>query len=261
MMKIPEYIRNVAVVGHLHHGKTAFLDMLVSQTHALDWSLAKNERYTDVHDLERSRGMTIKSKPISLIQSDLKGKSHLFNFIDTPGHVNFSDEVSAAVRVADGALLVVDVVEGVMIHTEQIIRHLLLERTPFALVINKVDRLILELRLPPTDAYFKIKHTIEEVNNVISKLGFDLRLSPEKGNVAFASTLMGWSFTLKSFAKLYANRHGDIEIDEFAKRLWGDIYFNPEKRCFARKPVEGSPNRTFIQFILEPLYKLYATVT
>ena len=83
------------------------------------------------------------------------------------GHVNFSDEVSAAVRICDGALVIVDVVEGVMVNTEHIIQHLITEGIPMMLCINKLDRLILELKLPPNDAYFKIKFAIEEVNNVV----------------------------------------------------------------------------------------------
>lgn len=81
--------------------------------------------------------------------------------------MNFSDEATAAIRIADGALVVVDVVEGVMCTTEKMIKHLVAEKVPITLLINKIDRLILELKLPPADAYFKIKHTIEEANSVI----------------------------------------------------------------------------------------------
>jgi U5 small nuclear ribonucleoprotein component len=89
-----------------------------------------------------------------------------------------------------------------MAHTERLIKQMVSQKIPFVLVVNKIDRLILELKLPPQDAYFKLKHTIEEVNNVLSKIS-DIRLSPEKGNVAFACPQMGWCFTLKSFAKMY----------------------------------------------------------
>lgn len=94
-----------------------------------------------------------------------------------------------------------------MCNTERIIRHCIQEKVALTLVVNKVDRLILELKLPPTDAYFKLKHTIEEVNTIIAQTpgGEGIRLSPELGNVSFASSQMGWCFTLKSFAKLYAD--------------------------------------------------------
>lgn len=86
MTSYPDLIRNVAVVGHLHHGKTAFVDSLVRQTHAAKWDQdASYDRYSDVHELERDRGISIKSMPMSLILPDLKGKSYLINLLDTPG--------------------------------------------------------------------------------------------------------------------------------------------------------------------------------
>ena len=104
---------------------------------------------------------------MSLVLSTTGGKSHLIHLVDTPGHVNFVDEVASAIRLADGILLVVDVVEGVMVNTEAIIRHAVQENVKITLVINKIDRLILELRIKPADAYYKVKHTIEEVNTAI----------------------------------------------------------------------------------------------
>ncbi|KAL8739362.1 MAG: hypothetical protein Q9190_007841, partial [Brigantiaea leucoxantha] len=272
LMNFPEQIRNIAFAGHLHHGKTALMDMLVHQTHDFRQREEKKIgrkrdeqlRYTDVHHLERERGMSIKAAPMSLVLSGTKGKSHLFNIVDTPGHVNFVDEVAAAFRLVDGVVLVVDVVEGVQINTEQIIKYAVLEDLPMTLIVNKMDRLILELKLPPTDAYFKLKHVIEEVNTVIETTlpgqGEKRRLSPEKGNVAFACSDMGWCFTLPSFAKMYAESYPDSEFDpkEFGRRLWGDIFFNPRRRSFTRKGTEEQSKRTFVSFILEPVYKLYS---
>ncbi|KAH9929728.1 P-loop containing nucleoside triphosphate hydrolase protein [Fomitopsis serialis] len=251
MTAFPEFVRNVAVVGHLHHGKTALMDMLVFETHKMVWDSDHQTRYTDTHVLSRERGISINF-----------GKSHLVHLIDTPGHVNFVDEVASAVRLVDGVVLVVDVVEGVMVNTEHIIRHCLQEGVKMTLVVNKIDRLILELRIKPADAYYKIKHTIEEVNTVISGINPDpaLRMSPENGNVAFASTDMHWCFTLRSFAQMYADTYGPLDVSSFADRLWGNIYFNTETRKFSRKPADPEANRTFVHFILEPLYKLYTQV-
>ncbi|KAJ9113090.1 hypothetical protein QFC20_001977 [Naganishia adeliensis] len=230
MMDHPSMIRNVAVAGHLHHGKTSLMDTLVLETHQLTW--------------------------------DADAPSHLINLMDTPGHVNFVDEVASCARLSDGIVLVVDVVEGVMSNTEAIIKHALQEGLPMVLVINKMDRLILELRLPPSEAFFKIKHTIEEVNSVIASINPDesLRLSPERGNVAFASTQMGWVFTLRSFAQMYNDTYGAVDIDELAPRLWGNIYFNEKSRKFSKKPADPETRRSFVHFILEPLYKLYTQV-
>ncbi|ORY57172.1 P-loop containing nucleoside triphosphate hydrolase protein [Pseudomassariella vexata] len=272
LMNYPDQIRNVALAGHLHHGKTSFMDMLVMETHDIGERLEKRSgkkrdeqlRYTDVHVLERERGVSVKAAPMSLVLQSTKGKSHLFNIIDTPGHVNFVDEVAASLRLVDGVALVVDVVEGVQVNTEQIIKHAVLEDIPMTLIVNKVDRLILELRLPPTDAYFKLKHCIEEINTIIENTipgaGEKRRLSPEKGNVLFACSEMGWCFTLQSFAKMYADNFPGVIMDEFAKRLWGDVYFNPKKRTFSRKPLQGEnrAKRSFISFILEPIYKVFS---
>ncbi|KAH8991981.1 Calreticulin family-domain-containing protein [Lactarius akahatsu] len=262
MMSFPDMVRNVAVVGHLHHGKTALLDMLIFETHKIDWNADKQTRYTDVHVLSREREISIKSSPISLVLQTTAGKSHLVHLMDCPGHVNFVDEVASSIRLVDGIILVVDVVEGVMVNTETIIRHALQEGIPITLVVNKIDRLILELRLPPLDAFYKIKHTIEEVNTFISGIdpSPDLRLSPERGNVCFASTDMGWCFTLRSFAQMYAETYGSLDVVAFADRLWGDIYFNNNTRKFTRKAVDPESPRTFVQFVLDPLYKLYSQV-
>ena len=270
LMNFPEQVRNIAFAGHLHHGKTALMDMLVMQTHDLDERLDKRTgrkreeqlRYTDVHVLERERGISVKAAPMTLVLQGTRGKSHLFNILDTPGHVNFVDEVAASLRLVDGVVLVVDVVEGVQINTEQIIRHAVLEDLPLTLVINKVDRLILELKLPPSDAYFKLKHVVEEVNTVIESTipgrGERRRLSPEKGNVAFACSEMGWFFTLPSFAKMYADSYPDVNAKDLSVRFWGDIFFNPRRRSFTRKGVEEGSKRTFVNFVLEPIYKLYS---
>ncbi|EWC45145.1 putative U5 small nuclear ribonucleoprotein component [Drechslerella stenobrocha 248] len=279
-MSFPDQVRNVAVAGHLHHGKTAFMDMLVLETHIIDQKKAVGRReepqlrYTDVHTLERERGVSIKSSPMSLVLQSSAGKSHLVNIMDTPGHVNFVDEVASSFRLADGVVLIVDVVEGLMINTEQIVRYAVAEGLPLVLVINKMDRLMLELKIPPTDAYFKVKHAVEQVNTIIAEAApgrDDLRLSPEKGNVCFASTKMRWCFSLKSFAKMYADTHAGgrsnesgnaeagFDVEGFAKRMWGDIYFSSGSRKFTRqKAAEQGAKRTFVHFVLEPLYKLYA---
>ena len=272
LMNFPDQMRNIALAGNLHHGKTALMDMLVLETHNIAHRLEHRTgkkrdeqlRYTDVTIVERERGVSAKAAPMSLVLQSTKGKSHLLNIIDTPGHVNFVDEVAAALRLVDGVALVVDVVEGVGVNTEKIIKHAILEGLPLVLILNKMDRLILELRLPPVDAYFKLKHVIEQVNTVIESTipgsGAERRVSPEKGNVLFACSSMGWCFTLPSFAKMYADMYPGVNTEEFAKRLWGDIYYNPKKRTFSRKPLAGETRaaRSFVNFVLEPIYKVFS---
>ncbi len=153
----------------------------------------------------------MKSTPVTLVLPTSAGKSYLVNVCDTPGHVNFSDEAVAGLRAADGAVVVVDAVEGVMMNTERLIKAAAADRLPIVLVITKVDRLIVELHIPPADAYYKLLHTIEEVNGLLAAAagsGVAQRVSPELGNVCFASGLNGWIFSLESFAQVRAPRWG-----------------------------------------------------
>ncbi|RIB07571.1 P-loop containing nucleoside triphosphate hydrolase protein [Gigaspora rosea] len=124
-----------------------------------------------LNTLERDRGVSIKSMPMTLILQDTKSKSYFFNIMDTTGHVDFVDEVTAVLRLYDVAVIVVDVIKGVHIGS-------------------------LELKLPPNDAYYKLKYTIEEVNFIISQYaqGRNLCISPERGSVCFTSSQMGWCF-------------------------------------------------------------------
>uniref|UniRef100_A0A8C5W9U9 116 kDa U5 small nuclear ribonucleoprotein component n=1 Tax=Microcebus murinus TaxID=30608 RepID=A0A8C5W9U9_MICMU len=246
LMDNSELIRNVTLCGHLHHGKT---------------HPEIRKRYDQ--DVSRtSRGVGIKSTPVTVVLPDTKGKSYLFNIMDTPGHVNFSDEVTAGLRISDGVVLFIDAAEGVMLNTERLIKHAVQERLAVTVCINKIDRLILELKLPPTDAYYKLRHIVDEVNGLISMYSTDenLILSPLLGNVCFSSSQYSICFTLGSFAKIYADTFGDINYQEFAKRLWGDIYFNPKTRKFTKKAPTSSSQRSFVEFILEPLYKILAQV-
>lgn len=302
LMYKPELIRHVCFLGHFHSGKTSLMDVLAKQTHndtkGSKWSLAKQPLYTDGRKDEIERGLSVKAVPLSLVLPASNEKSYLFHLFDTPGkdytrvichlidsdpllagHVNFQDECTAAMRLCDGAVLVVDALSGVMCNTERLLQHALQERLSITVVINCIDRLILELRLPPADAYFKLRHTIEELNAVAAvhckALGLPLlRFSPVLGNVAFASGLYGLIFTLESFARLYVDRYrapppakgrggwllgltGQIDVEEFAKYLWGDLYYDGANG-FSKTPLSSDAQRSFVSFILNPIYKIFA---
>uniref|UniRef100_H2YSS7 Tr-type G domain-containing protein n=1 Tax=Ciona savignyi TaxID=51511 RepID=H2YSS7_CIOSA len=221
-------------------------------------------RYTDTLLTEQERGLSIKSQPTTIILPDTKGKSFLFNIMDSPGHVNFSDEVTAAMRLSDGVVLFIDASEGVMLNTEQLLKHALQEKLAVTVCINKIDRLILELKLPPADAYFKLRHIVDEVNALLRTYSDTENIpsvSPLNGNVCFASSQYAFCFTLNSFANLYVKQFGnEVDPKDFAKRLWGDIYFNQKTRRFSKKPPHTNAQRSFIEFILEPLYKIFSQV-
>uniref|UniRef100_A0A3B4VLU9 116 kDa U5 small nuclear ribonucleoprotein component n=1 Tax=Seriola dumerili TaxID=41447 RepID=A0A3B4VLU9_SERDU len=216
LMDGPELIRNVTLCGHLHHGKTCFVDCLIEQTHP---EIRKRDdvdlRYTDILFTEQERGVGIKCTPVTMVLPDSRGKSYLFNIMDTPGHVNFSDEVTSSIRISDGVVLFIDAAEGVMLNTERLIKHAVQERMAITICINKVDRLIVELKLPPTDAYYKLRHIVDEVNGLLSMNG---------------------------------------------SMLWGDIYFNPKTRKFTKKAPSSNSQRSFVEFVLEPLYKILSQV-
>jgi len=157
---------------------------------------------------------------------------HLINLIDSPGHVDFSSEVTAALRVTDGALVVIDCVEGVCVQTETVLRQALAERIKPVLMINKLDRAILELQLSPENAYLSFVKSIESANVIISTYQDDAigdpQVYPEKGTIAFGAGLHGWGFTLTRFAKLYSKKFG-IKVDKLMEKLWGNNYFNSKK--------------------------------
>mmetsp|Transcript_27355 Transcript_27355/g.63811 ORF Transcript_27355/g.63811 Transcript_27355/m.63811 type:complete len:969 (-) Transcript_27355:197-3103(-) len=267
LMDKPNLVRNMSFVGAMHHGKTLFLDLLVMETHQKDWKINKEYRYTDSRQDEQDRCLTIKASSMSLVLPDTRDKSYLFNIMDTPGHCNFQDEVIASMALSDGVVLFIDVIVGLTVHVERMIKHAIQEGINFVLVVNGIDRLIVELHLPPHDAYHKLRHCVEEVNETLERLydangtEVDSRnyFSPLKGNVLFASSLFRIMFTLESYAALYCETHEwSFDHKQFAACLWGDVYFNEETKRFQRNPPETDHPRSFVQFILEPLYKIFA---
>merc|ERR1719456_1565774 len=230
--------------------------------------MAGDARYTDTRADEAERGVTIKSTGVSLYfdwdKEDGKGKvGHLINLIDSPGHVDFSSEVTAALRITDGALVVVDCIEGCAVQTETVLRQSLQERVKPTLFVNKVDRCILELQMDPEDMYSRFRKAIEDVNVIVStyndELMGDVQVFPEKGTVAFGSGLHGWAFNIERFAKIYASKFG-VEKEKMMKRLWGDSFFNAKKKSWTNvMQPEGCDKplrRAFCQFIMDPITQL-----
>lgn len=275
-MDCPSNIRNMSVIAHVDHGKSTLTDSLVGKAGIIA-SDQIGSRLTDTRADEKERGITIKSTAISMYfemseesLADCKqktvGRDFLINLIDSPGHVDFSSEVTAALRVTDGALVVVDAIEGVCVQTETVLRQALTERIRPVLVVNKVDRALLELQLTKEALYTSFLRVIESVNVVIATY-FDEALGncqvyPEKGNVAFASGLHGWAFTLNQFAVRYAKKFG-IDKSKMMERLWGDNYFNPATKKWTTKSVTDDGvqlERAFCMFILDPIFKIFDSV-
>lgn len=265
-------IRNMSVIAHVDHGKSTLTDSLVAAAGIIAVEDAGNVRLTDTRKDEAERGITIKSTGISLFfelpeaydnPKESDGRSYLINLIDSPGHVDFSSEVTAALRVTDGGLVVVDMVEGVCVQTETVLRQALAERIVPVLTLNKLDRGFLELQLEPEEMYQTFVKTIENTNVVISTyrdevLG-DMTVYPEKGTVAFSAGLQGWAFTLTKFGVMYSKKFG-VDKHKMTQRLWGDHYFDPENKKWTSKSVSSSGKnltRAFCKFIIEPIYSIF----
>merc|ERR1712019_65273 len=192
---------------------------------------------------------------------------HLINLIDSPGHEDFSSEVTAALRITDGALVVVDCIEGCAVQTETVLRQSLAERVKPTLFVNKVDRCILELQMEPEDMYSRFRKAVEDVNVIVAtyqdNLMGDVQVSPDKGTVAFGSGLHGWGFNIERFAKIYAAKMG-VDKDKMMKRLWGDAYFNAKKKTWTNvMQPEGCTEplqRAFCQFIMGPIAQLMRAI-
>jgi small GTP-binding protein len=217
----PSQIRNVCILAHVDHGKTTLSDSLISSNGWISERLAGRVRFLDHREDEQLRGITMESHCISLVFNQ-----HLINLVDSPGHVDFSADVSSAVRLCDGAFLVVDVVEGVCVQTHAVMRMAWEERLSLVLVLNKVDRLITELQLSPADAHMHLFRVVEQVNAVMSGFIRDdqmkqglvwdpdseaelgLLFAPESGNVVFASGTDTWAFTMHDFSRLVSKLLG-----------------------------------------------------
>ncbi|MBX5320560.1 MAG: elongation factor EF-2 [Candidatus Bathyarchaeota archaeon] len=201
LMGKKEDIRNIGIIAHIDHGKTTMTDSLLAEAGLLSPKIAGEARALDYLEEEQKRGITIKTANISLLH-EIDGRPFVINLIDTPGHVDFTGKVTRALRAIDGAVVVVDAVEEVMVQTETVTRQALEERVRPILFINKVDRLIKELKLTPNEIQNKLIRIIRDFNNLIEIYGEPdfkdrWKVDPQKETVAFGSALHRWGFTLK----------------------------------------------------------------
>ncbi len=200
LMSKKEDIRDIGIIAHIDHGKTTMSDSLLAEAGLLSPKIAGAARALDYLEEEQKRGITIKTANISLLH-EVGKTSHVVNLIDTPGHVDFTGKVTRALRAIDGAVVVVDAVEEVMVQTETVTRQALNERVKPVLFINKVDRLIKELKLNAEQMQTKLARIIRDFNNLISIYGEKdhidhWKVDPTQGTVAFGSALHKWGFTL-----------------------------------------------------------------
>jgi len=276
LMDKKKNIRNMSVIAHVDHGKSTLTDSLVCKAGIIANSKAGEARFTDTRKDEQERCITIKSTAISLyyemsesdypfIKQDKEEDRHfLINLIDSPGHVDFSSEVTAALRVTDGALVVVDCVSGVCVQTETVLRQAIAERIKPILFMNKMDRALLELQLEPEDLYQTFQRIVESVNVIIATYNDEdgpmgnIQVDPTKGTVGFGAGLHGWAFTLKEFAEIYANKF-KIEVPKLMQRFWGDNFYSAKDKKWSKNQGEGY-KRGFVQFVLDPIFKVVSAI-
>jgi elongation factor 2 len=293
MMDYPDNIRNMSVIAHVDHGKSTLTDSLIGAAGIIAQAKAGDARFMDTRKDEQERTITIKSTSVSLYfeipdtKLEKKAKKiaakrvaageqlawgkpdhsqYLINLIDSPGHVDFSSEVTAALRVTDGALVVVDCIEGVCVQTETVLRQAISERIKPILFVNKLDRVFLELHMDAEEAYQNFNRAIESVNVIIAtykdeKLG-DVQLYPGKGTVGLGSGLHGWGFGIPLFANMYAKKFG-IAYEKMMEKLWGDNFFNPKTKKWSKQMIgkDGKKlERAFCAFIIKPIATLFDAV-
>jgi len=213
LMTKKEDIRNIGIIAHIDHGKTTMTDSLLAEAGLLSPRIAGEARALDYLEEEQKRGITIKTANISLLH-EIADRPYVINLIDTPGHVDFTGKVTRALRAIDGAVVVVDAVEEVMVQTETVTRQALQERVKPVLFINKVDRLIKEIKLSPDEIQRKLVRIINDFNNLIEIYGEpefkkQWRVDPAKGTVAFGSALHRWGFTVE-LAKQKGIKFSDV---------------------------------------------------
>ncbi|KAI1144350.1 P-loop containing nucleoside triphosphate hydrolase protein [Hypoxylon sp. FL0543] len=228
-------IRNICILAHVDHGKTSLTDALLATNGIISPKLAGKIRYLDSRPDEQIRGITMESSAISLYFSMLRRpapdaapvpKEYLINLIDSPGHIDFSSEVSTASRLCDGAVVLVDAVEGVCSQTVTVLRQTWTEKLKPLLVINKIDRLVTELKMTPGEAYIHLSKLLEQVNAVLGSFFQGERMEED----------LNWRERMDERVAAAAAKEaklGDVDSEagdlQFEERDDEELYFAPEK--------------------------------
>ncbi|RMJ12755.1 hypothetical protein CDV36_007578 [Fusarium kuroshium] len=229
-------IRNICILAHVDHGKTSLTDALLATNGIISPKLAGKIRYLDSRPDEQTRGITMESSAISLYfamrrktapDAEPEDKEYLVNLIDSPGHIDFSSEVSTASRLCDGAVVLVDAVEGVCSQTVTVLRQTWIEKLKPLLVINKIDRLVTELKMTPGEAYIHLSKLLEQVNAVLGSFFQGERMEEDLNWREKMEERVNAATAAKESA--LADQVSDTGDIQFEERDDEDIYFAPEK--------------------------------
>lgn len=209
LMYKPDSIRNIGICAHIDHGKTTLSDNLLAGAGMISEELAGDQRFLDFDEQEQARGITIDAANVSMVH-EYKGDEYLINLIDTPGHVDFGGDVTRAMRAVDGAVVVVCAVEGIMPQTETVLRQALKENVKPVLFINKVDRLINELKLDPEELQKRFINIYMEANKLIKNMAPEDKKEEwavdfTDGSVAFGSAYHNWAINVPTMQETGVN--------------------------------------------------------
>ncbi|OAF66934.1 hypothetical protein A3Q56_05327, partial [Intoshia linei] len=263
-------IRNISILAHVDHGKTTLADSLIASNNIISKGSAGQIRYLDSRQDEQRRGITMKTSCISLIHEREKEK-YLINLLDSPGHVDFSSEVSAAAQLSDGALIIICVVEGISAQTRYVLKQARRCGLRCILVLNKIDRLLLETTQSLSECYDKLKNIISEANILMGSLKTECMedetdkfdnldkefqyFDPRKRNVLFVSAIDNMGFRLYDFAVMYADKF-NTSIRKCELALWGNCQYDKTKSKFVHIKNQKKTN-LFTSFILKMLKEVY----
>ncbi len=256
LMNQPEHIRNIGIVAHIDHGKTTLSDNLLSGAGIISEELSGKACWMDSDEEEQQRGITIDASNVSMVH-EYEGTEYLINMIDTPGHVDFGGDVTRAMRAVDGAVVLVDAVEGTMPQTETVLRQALKERVKPVLFINKVDRLINELQVDEMEMQIRLGKVIDKVNNLIKGMNEEMynagwKLDAAGGTVAFGSALYNWAISVPfmkksgiSFKEVYEHcKNGEMKALAKKSPLC-DVVLDMVVR-YLPNPKEAQPRRVHV---------------
>ncbi|KAB7516665.1 elongation factor EF-2 [Halosegnis rubeus] len=224
LMDERDQIRNIAIAAHVDHGKTTLTDNLLEGAGMIGGGEQADQLMMDTEEDEQERGITIDAANVSMTH-EYEDTNHLINLIDTPGHVDFGGDVTRAMRAVDGALVVVDAVEGAMPQTETVLRQALREGVKPALFINKVDRLISELQEGPEEMQRRLQDVIANVNDLIEGMTEEMddvddwTVSIQDGTVGMGSALYKWGISFPSMQRTGMDFGEIIELEQNDERL------------------------------------------
>ncbi len=255
-------IRNCTVIAHVDHGKTTLTDSLIASSGLMSKEVAASARLMDYDPIEQQRGITIKASGISLIH-EMAGKDYLIHLIDTPGHIDFSSHVTRGLRLTDGAIVVVDIIEGIMVQTETVTRQAMDELVRPMLFINKVDRLITEKKLKARKIAEVINKTVREFNAMLGKYLDDSRLetwqvSFSRGSLCIGSALDKWGVDIDVLKQKSGGDSGSAALTNSLIAILEDIvdsYANEkEKSLTQRYPVDRVVLDSLVRTVPNPAH-------